>query len=340
MKKSKMTSRGILFTVGISSIALAAACGTEESSGGNTSGEASEELEESKLITNWFAQPEHGGNYAALQEGMYEEQGLDMEVEPGGPEVSSEQIVASGDADFGYTSGEDLLIARNEGIPLVAIGAIFQKSPYVLISHEGQVKDFEDLEGKTVYTATGVGYWEYIKEEYGIENVEERAYTGTLTEFVDNEDAVTQGYVTSEPYSLEEQGVDIDYQYVSDSGFESYGNVIFTTEDMIENNPEKVQAFMNATVEGWEYYRENYEEVNPFLKEQNPDLSEEKMEYSVEAQEELIFGGEAEENGFGYMNSGNWEKLQSDLNNLGIISNEESSEEIFTTEFLEEAQNE
>lgn len=337
MKKSKR-QKWMTYAVGLSSIALLGACGSEEE--GSEAEADSSELEEAKLVTNWFAQPEHGGNYAALVEGMYEEEGLEMEIEPGGPEISATQIVASGDADFGYTSGEDLVIARDEGIPLVAIGAIFQESPYVLISHEGQVDSFEDLQDKTVFTATAVGYWEYIKEEYELDGVEERAYTGSLAEFVDDENAVTQGYMTSEPYSLDEQDVDIDYLKVSDSGFESYGNVIFTTEDMIENEPEKVQAFMNATVAGWEHYRDTPDETNTYLQEQNPDLTEEKMEYSKEAMDEIVYGGDAEENGFGYMEADNWQSLQDNMNHLELTDSDEDIEEAFNMEFLEEAHNE
>ncbi|MGM0875417.1 MAG: ABC transporter substrate-binding protein [Bacillota bacterium] len=318
---------------------ILAACGNAETSSTETSeatdAEGSTELKEAKLVTNWFAQPEHGGNYAALKEDFYEDEGLDMTIEPGGPQISSTQIVASGEAQFGYTQAEDLLIARDKGIPLVAIGAIFQKSPQVLITHEGTVADFKDLNGKTVYTAPGSGYWEYIKNAYDLDEVQDMAYTGSLATFIEDENAVTQGYATSEPYSLDEQGVKNEFLYIHDSGFETYANVIFTTEKVIEENPELVQAFMNATVKGWGFYRENWEKVNPFIQETNPDLSLEKMEYGAKAEEELIFGGDAEEHGFGYMTEERWANLQAALLDLGIIKNKEDITKAFTLEFLE-----
>ncbi|MGM0877707.1 MAG: ABC transporter substrate-binding protein [Bacillota bacterium] len=338
MKKRKLLSKFGVF-ISVLSLFILAACGSTESS--NTAGDEekdsgeSTKLSEAKLVTNWFAQPEHGGNYAALQQGFYEEEGLDMTVEPGGPKVSATQIVASGEAQFGYTQAEDLLIARDKGIPLVAIGAIFQKSPQVLITHEGTVADFEDLNGKTVYTAPGSGYWEYIKSTYDLTEVKEMSYTGSLATFIEDENAVTQGYVTSEPFSLDEQGVANDYLFIHDSGFETYGNIIFTTEKVIEENPELVQAFMNATVKGWNYYRENWEEVNPFIQEANPEITLEKMEYGAQIEEELIFGGDAKENGFGYMSEDRWSMLQDELLNLDIIKNKEDISNAFTVEFLE-----
>ncbi|WP_312093622.1 ABC transporter substrate-binding protein [Niallia sp.] len=319
---------GVLITA--MSMLLLAACGDTKESGGSAK---EGELEKAKLVTNWFAQPEHGGNYAALKQDFYKEEGIDMTIEPGGPQISSTQIVASGKAQFGYTQAEDILIARDKGIPLVAIGAIFQKSPQVLIGHEGALKDFKDLAGKTVYTAPGSGYWEYIKTAYDLE-VKDMAYTGSLATFIDDPNAVTQGYVTSEPYVLDQDGVKTDYLFIHDAGFETYANVIFTTEDVIKDNPELVQAFMNATVKGWEYYRDHSDEINPFLKEKNPDLSLELMDYGAKEEEELIFGGDAKEHGFGYMSDERWTKLQEELLDLEIIKNKEDVSKMFTNDYL------
>ncbi|WP_445491781.1 ABC transporter substrate-binding protein [Niallia sp. 03133] len=315
-----------------SAILMLAACGNSDKTSGT---KTSDGLEKAKLVTNWFAQPEHGGNYAALKKGFYKEEGIDMTVEPGGPQISSTQIVASGKAQFGYTQAEDILIARDKGIPLVAIGAIFQKSPQVLISHEGAVKDFSDLAGKTVYTAPGSGYWEYIKKKYHL-NVKDMAYTGSLSTFIDNKNSVTQGYVTSEPFVLDQKGVKTNYLYIHDSGFETYANVIFTTEDVLKNNPKLVESFMKATVKGWNYYRDNSDEINPFLKEKNPDLSLDVMEYGAKTEKDLIFGGDAKEHGFGYMSKERWTKLQEELIDLGIIKKKEDVSKLYTTKYLGE----
>ncbi|MEK4749354.1 ABC transporter substrate-binding protein [Niallia sp. FSL W8-0177] len=331
MRKIKSSKKIGVFITAMSMLLLTACGDAKESDGSSKDGE----LMKAKLVTNWFAQPEHGGNYAALKQDFYKEEGLDMTIEPGGPQISSTQIVASGKAQFGYTQAEDVLIARDKGIPLVAIGAIFQKSPQVLIGHEGALKDFKDLDGKTVYTAPGSGYWEYIKKANDLE-VKDMAYTGSLSTFIDDPNAVTQGYVTSEPYVLEQDGVKTDYLFIHDSGFETYANVIFTTEDVIKDNPELVQSFMKATTKGWEYYRDHSDEINPFLKEKNPDLSMELMDYGAKAEEELIFGGDAKERGFGYMSDERWTMLQDELLDLGIIKKKEDVSKIFTNKYLGE----
>ena len=310
------------------------ACSSAGTTDSKASGSGKEEFGKVTLVTNWFAQPEHGGNYAAVKQGFYEEAGMDLTIEPGGPQISSTQIVASGKAQFGFTQAEDILIARDKGIPLVVIGAIFQKSPQVLITHKGKVKSFEDLDGKKVYTAPGSGYWEYIKKAYNLKDVKDMTYTGSLTTFMDDENAVTQGYATNEPFSLSEQGTDTDFLYIHDSGFETYANVIFTTEKVIKENPEMVKAFMETTKKGWEYYRDHFDEINPYLHEKNPELSLEAMAYGAEMEEELIFGGDAETKGFGYMSEERWTNLQTTLLDLDIIKNKEDVKEIYTLDFL------
>lgn len=313
------------------------ACSSKE-----TKGNANEKEEKSgkdgfgkvTLVTNWFAQAEHGGNYTADKKGFYEEAGIDMTIEPGGPQISSTQIVASGKAQFGFTQAEDILIARDKGIPLVVVGAIFQKSPQVLITHKGKGAKFEDLNGKKVYTAPGSGYWEFIKKAYKLDKVKDMAYTGSLATFIDDEDAVTQGYATNEPFSISEQGVDTDFLYIHDAGFETYANVIFTTEDIVKENPEMVKAFMDSTRKGWEYYRDNSDEMNPYLHEKNPELSLDALAYGAKMEEELIFGGDAEEHGFGYMSEERWVNLQSTLLDLDIIKNKDDVKQAYTLDFL------
>lgn len=339
MKMKKYSLLKKFSTIGvIAALSILTACGSAEKSSSETNkaGDGKKNLGKATLVTNWFAQPEHGGNYAALQKGFYKEEGIDMTVEPGGPQISSTQIVASGKAQFGYTQAENILIARDKGIPLVAIGAIFQKSPQVLISHEGVIKDFSDLNGKTVFTAPGSAYWEYIKKAYKLDKVKDAAYTGSLTNFIENPNAVTQGYATSEPFTLGQQGVKNSFLYIHDSGFETYANVIFTTEKTLKENPELVKAFMKATIKGWNYYREHSAEVNPFLQEKNPDLKIETMEYSAKIQEELIFEGDAAGHGFGYMTEERWSNLQKELLDLGIIKKKADVTKDFTTEFLGE----
>lgn len=307
--------------------------GSSEDSGSSTA--EKKELVKVKQVTNWFAEPEHGGQYTALFKGFYEEAGLEMEIQPGGPQVSATQIVSSGQAMFGMTQADDLLIARKQGIPLVAVAALFQKSPQGLIYHADQdIQDFSDLNGRTVYTATAASYWEYIKAKYKLADVKEMKYTGSMVNFVNDKNAVTQGYITAEPYSLKMQGVETKMLLNADSGYNPYNNVLFTTEDTLEKHPELVKAFVEASIKGWNYYKDNSEEVNPFIHEYNPDYSLEQMKYGAEAQLDFVYGGDAAEHGVGYMVDERWTELMDQLLELELITEKEDLSKVYTNEYL------
>ncbi|WP_416148674.1 ABC transporter substrate-binding protein [Salipaludibacillus sp. HK11] len=300
----------------------------------NEENDGSEELIEVEQLTNWYAQAEQGGQFAAHMEGFYEDAGLDMTIQAGGGGISNVQLVASGQVDFGMGSTDEIILSREEGIPLVAIAGIFQQSPQALMFHKGQdIEDFEDLNGRDVYVGAGASYFEFMKAEFDLD-VNEFAYTGDSTTFMQNEEAVSQSYMTSEPFNLEKEGIEVDWLLNGDSGYEVYGNLLFTTEEMIEEQPEVVRAYVEASIKGWEYYEEHHEEVIPFIQEYNPEMSTEQLEYSAVAMQPLVYGYDAEEYGVGYMTEERWQNIMEILYNLELISEQQDVTEAFTTEFL------
>lgn len=331
---SKKIRLGALSLV-VSSVMVLSACGSGNNAGASQGSESTEvKLTKVTQVTNWFAEPEHGGQYAALYKDFYKEAGLDMTIQPGGPGVSASQIVASGKAEFGMGQADEILLARQNGIPLVAIAATFQKNPQGIMYHKGKYKDLSELNGNKVYVGSGVAFWEYLKKAYKLDNVQELKYTGTLANFVADPDSATQIYVTSEPFSMQEEGVDVEYFLNYDLGYKQYGNILFTTEDYMKDHPDIVKAYVEASIKGWDYYKDNSEEVNKGMHEKNPDLKLEAMAFGTQAQEELVYGGDAEANGVGYMNKEIWEGLQKQLVDIGILKDAEPIDNVFTNEYL------
>lgn len=315
------------------------ACGGGASEGGDAAAQedgGGNEVQDTSLQLFWFPEPEHGNIFGADHGGLYEENGLNVDILDGGPEIAAGQIVASGRADFGMGNADEIALAQSEGIPLVAIAANFQTSPQILMYHEGSgIEEPEDMSGRTVYTAPTANYWTYIKEEYGIEPAQEVAYSGSLAPFINDEEAVNQGYVTSEPYTLQQQGVEVDYFINADLGYNPYV-VLFTTEQTIEQEPEKVRAFVEASMPGWDYYFDNVEEVNGVIGERNTELTMEEMTYSAENMEDLIYNDVTEENGMGYMTEERWQTLVDQLEGIGSLEEPVEVSDLYTNEFLPE----
>ncbi|WP_254638961.1 ABC transporter substrate-binding protein [Cohnella sp. GbtcB17] len=365
--KSKFAKRSAAMSIVVALSVLTAACGSNngnnatENAGATASGssgapspsasgapspsasgsampaatETPKEVVKSTLVLNWFAEPEHGGNFAALAKGFYKDAGFDMTLMNGGPSVSSTQIVASGKADFGMANADDILVARQEGIPIVAIATAFQKSPQALFYHkESGIKDFSDLNGHKVYVASTASFWLYMKTKFSLDKAQEMKYTGSLVNFVNDPQSVTQGYITSETYTLQQQGVEFGTLLNADSGYNIYAGVYFTTEKMIKDHPDQVKAFVEATVKGWDYYKDHSEEINPEIQKQNPDMPLEMMKFSAEKEMDFAFGGDAATNGTGTMSEARWTELQQQLKEVGVLKKVEPIENVFTLAFL------
>ncbi len=322
--------------VGMVMLLVLAACGNAESSS-STSEANEEEVKDVKVVLNWFAKAQHGGVYAARENGLFEENGLNVTIEPGGPQVSSINMVASGKAEFGLAHADQIVNARNEGIELVAVASAMQGSPQAFMFHKGKgIEDFDELNGRKVFVQPGIVYWEYLKTQYDLGNVEELAHTGQHGNFIADENSVTQAFVTSEPYFMELDGVEVETKLISDAGYDPYNIVLYVTKDYLEENKETVKAFTTAFVEGWNLYKDSYEDINKVIQEDNPDIELESLKFEAEAQAEFVYGGDAAEHGVGYMTEERWATLIDQLNKLKILEEPFDANEIFTTEFLTE----
>ncbi|MBP3038554.1 ABC transporter substrate-binding protein [Bacillaceae bacterium Marseille-Q3522] len=321
------------FTVIIMALLLAA-CNQEETGGSGK--ESSENSAESvKLVLNWFPKSQHGGVYAAQEQGIFTNNGLDVTIEPGGPQVSAIQIVSSGSADFGLVHADQMVIAKNQGIDLVAVAAAMQGSPQAFMFHkDAGINSIDDLNGRNVFIQPGITYWDYIKSKYDVGNVKEMTYTGEHTNFIADKESVIQSFVTSEPFAMQEQEIDVETLLVSESGYDPYNIVLFVTKDYLEKNRETVQKMVSSFVEGWNYFKDSPDGINQVISELNPDMSLEAFAFETEEQKEFIFGGDAAEHGVGYMTEERWETLKDQLLELGLLEEDFDVNEIFTTEFL------
>ncbi|MGM0875401.1 MAG: ABC transporter substrate-binding protein [Bacillota bacterium] len=321
-------------------ILLVAACSGKEAGStteaeSSTESEGTQEQKSVKLVLNWFAQAGHGGIYAAKDQGFFEEKGLDVTIEPGGPQVSSIQMVASGSADFGITHGDQLVVARNQGIELVALAAIYQNSPQAFMFHKGHgIEDFDEINGRTAFIQSGITYWEYLKSKYNLGEVKELAFTGDHMNFIGDVASVNQVYVTGEPFFMEQQGIETEVKLISESGYDPYNYVLYVTKDYLEENEETVKNFVTAFVEGWDYFKETPDETLELIQGVNPDKSMEALQFENEVMKDFSYVGDAAEHGFGYMSEERWSTLIDQLNEAGVLDKEIAATDIFTTEYL------
>jgi NitT/TauT family transport system substrate-binding protein len=217
----------------------------------------------------WLPTIEYSPFYVAAEDGLYAEQGLSVEFANGGFDDSGTPIdelvpVLNGDADFGMTSSDRLLIARSQGEPLVAIATLYQRSPiaWVTLADSGISKP-QDFVGKRVFVqdfgTTAISYRAMMSaldiDRSQIEEVPMDDFS--IDPITSGRVDVAPAFVNNQPVQLRSAGYDVNIILASDYGIDVYPNVLITTEDMIANHPDLVEKFLRATLAGIDAVIEN-----------------------------------------------------------------------------------
>lgn len=298
---------------------------------------SAQDLTEVTLGTSWYAQAEHGGFYQAKADGIYEDYGLDVNIEMGGPQVNGLQLLAAGKVDFQMGYSVRAIDAQAEGVPITTVAASFQKDPQVLITHK-DITSFEDIKGRETLISTSARqtYWPWLKNEYGFTDEMAQPYQFSLTPFLEDDEKVMQGYLSSEPFALQEEGADINVYLLADQGYPNYSATIETREEMVEEQPEVVEKFVKASMEGWASYFENPEPGNELIKKDNPDMEDEQIEYAMEKmrESEMLTADPAAENGIGTMTHERWEEIFEFMEEADMVLEDTDYKDAYTLEFL------
>ena len=260
--------------------------------------------------TNWLAQAEHGGYYQAVADGTYEACGLNVTISPGGPQVSGRPLLLAGKLDF-YMGGNLLQAfdAVQQNIPLRIVAANFQKEPQVVMSHPGQGLDkWEDLKNAEQYILGDEGaqsFFQWMITDYGFDPAKRVPYTFNAAPFIANPKSIQQGYVTSEPFAVEQAGgFKPNVFLLADHGFDTYATTIETMQETIDKRPQVVQCFVDGSARGWyNYLYGDNKAANEMIKRDNPDMTDEQIAFSIKQMKDygIVDSGEAETLGIGAM---------------------------------------
>jgi NitT/TauT family transport system substrate-binding protein len=294
------------------------------------------------FVTDWKAQAEHGGFYEALAEGLYAKRGLDVKILQGGPSVNVPQILAGGAADFGIGSND--FIALNivkAGAPIRAVMAVFQKDPQVLITHPRKdIRSLADMKGKPVMISDAAtsAFWPWLRAKYGFDDGQIRKYTFNLAPFLVDPKAIQEGYVTSEPYTIEQQGHFKPQVYLlADNGYPGYSNLVLTSQKWIDTKPALVQAFVDATAEGWrDYLYRNPAPANALIRRDNPEMTDGLIAQAIAKMKSYGIAGPASEKGvhIGTMTDAHWKTFFDTMSSEGLYAKTLDYKKAYTLKFV------
>ncbi|MBS0220740.1 MAG: ABC transporter substrate-binding protein [Proteobacteria bacterium] len=300
-------------------------------------------LDRLSFNTDWRAQAEHGGYYQAVAAGIYRKYGIDCDLRPGGPSLNISQLLLAGRVDMIMSNSYEAFTYLREKAPFYTIAAIFQKDPQVLIAHPGSgVTSFDKLKGHTLLIGNGgrITYWPYLRKKYGLSDSQLRPYNFNSAPFLADPNAVQQGFLSSEPYSIAKAlGKPPEVMLIADAGFGAYQETIAVSRKLAMEKKDLIQRFVDATLEGWTQYLKGGPEIeaaNALIRRDNPDQTGDRIRYAIKVMNErgIVLSGDALRSGIGAMSDRRWQDFYAQMVDVEVFPKGLDVRQAYTLDFV------
>jgi NitT/TauT family transport system substrate-binding protein len=275
------------------------------------------------LQLNWKPEPQFGGFYAAEVEGIYGRHGLDVTITAGGAGAPTVDMIGAGTVPFAIVSGDEIIRARANGNPVVALFAVFQTNPQGIMTRAA--RGFKTLGDVFTHPGTlamerGLPYSDFLERRYGFGKLKiVPSPFGDLSLYRTEEDYAMQCFVTSEPLAAKKTGIEPQTFLIAESGYNPYTTVLATSESYLKANPRTVKSMIEAAREGWQSYLADPAKTNQYMGKLNPTMDAETFKESAEAQKPLIESADTKRAGLGAMTLERWQTLVKQLVDLKVI---------------------
>ena len=283
-------------------------------------------IEKVTLQLKWSHAYQFAGYYAAKEMGYYEAAGLDVDIKAlqAGQDVVAE--VVSGRANYG-TGTSGLLIARQDGAPVVVLASIFQHSPYVIIAKKMiPNQSIHDLSGKPIYLRKlSDELLVYLRRE----NIDLKNMSGfspgmdTVERLMSGSVIATSGYISNEPYRLSQAKFPYEVYSPRSIGIDMYGDNLFTTSKEIDENGQRTERFRVASLQGWEYVLSHPGEAATIVQKYATEETTQKIAFERDKLDPLIRSDLVP---VGFMNPARWQHTADIYREAGSLKDDFSLE--------------
>lgn len=296
--------------------------------------------DEVMLALNWYPEAEHGGYYAALVHGFFDEAGLKVTIRPGGPGVPVIQDVATNRVEFGISNADQILVGRAREADVVAVFAALQTSPRCIMVHEASgIKTFDELKNLTLAINQNSTFGNFLQRKVSLDGCTIVPYPGNVSTFLLTPDFAQQAYVFSEPFTAKKEGGDPFSLMAAEIGFNPYTSVLITEGSTVKDNPDLVRRFVQAVQQGWARYLSDPTETNRFILAQTDQMEEadiDILEFGAKELQSLCLPDDSSGKiPIGTMTSARWQKMADQLVECEVVdAGSLDVSKSFTTEFL------
>jgi len=296
------------------------------------------ELREASLRLKWLYATYFGGPVVAEEKGFFKDAGFTLEVKPGGMQLDPVKLVVSGSDTFGIIGADGLLLARAQGIPVVAIAAQEPESAACFFTLKSSgITEPSQFSGKTVGMFFGNDtetVYKALMRKAGVDRstIKEVPAPWDVRPLLQGKLDVYPGYSYDQSMTLSGLGVEFNIIDPHQYGIVFLGNVYFTTETLIEKDPELVQAFVSGTIDGWKYAFEHVDESVAIVMAHDDTLKKDEQTYYLNACKPFV---SPEGRTIGVMTDEDWHRTYQILREEGVLEKSLDWKGAFTTEFID-----
>ncbi|MBC9251074.1 hypothetical protein A9179_12385 [Pseudomonas alcaligenes] len=294
--------------------------------------------EKLRLQLRWLHQFQFAGYYMALEKGFYRDAGLDVEIMEGGPDrLKPVDAMLAGASDFAI-SNSGVVIERMAGKPVVALAAIMQTSPIVwIVRADSNIRTPMDLVGKRLMLMPAPESAELLitlrREGIDTSKLNIQPTSFNLQDLLDGRTDAYDGYISNEPYWLTQHGIDYRLINPREYGVNFYNDVLYTRQQLIDERPEQVLAFVKASLKGWQYAMEHQEESIQLIHERYaPGKTLDHLRFEADELHKLIMPELVQ---LGHMNPGRWDTIAANYVQLGMAKGPVNLDGFLYTEHAE-----
>jgi NitT/TauT family transport system substrate-binding protein len=290
----------------------------------------------------WEHQAQFAGLYVAEEKGYYSQENLEVQFFEGGPKIDVTKALIDGRADFAVTAPEDLLIRHSQGNTIKAIAAIYRRSAVVFLSHSSSgISRPHDFPGKTVAVGAKFGavrdfelQFHSMLKKLSIDPDSMRAipYDSEFRQFINHEIDVTSTYMTGGLIRLRQKGLKPNVIWPGDYGVIFYSDILATTDQLIDKNPDIIVRFLRATLKGWRTAVGNPKAAVAATMKYAKIKDENIQAAMFHALLPLVHTGEDQ---IGWMKKGDWTEMIQTLHEQGALSKDiPDPESIYAPQFI------
>ncbi|HSK29234.1 MAG TPA: ABC transporter substrate-binding protein [Candidatus Limnocylindria bacterium] len=288
----------------------------------------------------------HAPWFVALEKGFYAKRGLNVTIQSSTGSADTVRTIGAGGADFGFADISTTIVARSRGTPIQTVAQFGYVPTTILWREDTNIKQLKDLEGKTYAISPGQAQWYLMpaycrinKIDYKAIRIQETAAPLQPAALATKKADFIVMYRGSNDEIAEmaarKVGVKLNRIFMKDTGLEIYGTGLVVKDDDVKKRPEFVRAYVEATLEGLRYARDNQEEALKILLKHKPELNESLVTVQLRnALNEVFLPPESIQSGLGYMRPDITEKTVKIVNEFFDVGRKVTAKEVFTNQFI------